>query len=108
MFSIKTYLLSAVGIGILFMGVMYFVTNYFHMKTALKITSQELKLAEHRRQETEVALVEVENDVDRNLSVQRKALLEMERQGYISTRDNANPEWMLDFETESHQHSKNS
>lgn len=99
MFGIKSYIIYAIGIGLGLLGTSYFVTNYFNMKASLRITRQQLTLAEHRRQATESAMVEVEHEIDKNLTIQRKALLEMDQQGYLPGTGNRNPQWMLDYET---------
>ena len=103
MLSIKLYIISAIAIAIGFISITYFITDYFHMKSALNIAEQELQLSIHRRQATEQAMVGVEDEIDKNLSIQRSAILEMEQKGYLSNTNNSsdsNPQWMLDYETQ--------
>lgn len=101
MLGIKAYILSAVVVGCLSFGGLYIVKQYFHMRATMKIMSQQLTLNEHYREATARALVEVENDINKNFKLQREALLEMDKQGYLSFSDGNSGRWMFDFQTQS-------
>ena len=99
MFGLKVYILYAIIISLVLGAAGYFVSHYYHLKAAYKITQQELYLQEHRRVKAERVTVRAEEELYKNLEIQRNALYEIQHDGHLPGA--SNPAWMLQYQTPS-------
>lgn len=74
---------------------MYFVNDYIHLKSANKAYKKTIEVLEHRRMVLDSASVEVEKQQNENYVRQNKALLEMDKKGYIDTGSGGSNGWLL-------------
>jgi len=95
MFSLITPKI-ALGIGgaLAIAGVMYVVNDYINLKSAYRVAQKTIEVQEHRRQVTDRSQIIVEKKQNENFSRQHKALLEMDKKGFISSNDGSNPKWL--------------
>jgi hypothetical protein len=99
MFGLKGYIFYVIIISLIVSSAGYFVSNYFNLKAAYKISQQQLYLHEHRRVRAEQAMVRAEEELYKNLELQRNALYEIQHSGHLSGA--SNPTWMLQYQTPS-------
>jgi len=99
MFGLKGTIVSGIIMSLVLSGAAYYILEFFQLRTAYEISSEQLKLQTHRRVVTEQATVQAEKDLYSNLEIQRHALQELNSTGHLS--GNSNPSWMLEYQTKS-------
>jgi len=90
--SIKA--ISGIIVSVLVGIFVYFVNDYIKVKGAYRISQKTIKILEHRRTVLDKIMLKVEKKQNEIFDKQNKALLEMDRKGYITSGDGSNPIWM--------------
>lgn len=90
--SIKSLL--GIFISIIFFFMIYFVNDYINLRASLSVSKKTIDVLQHRRKVTDKLMLIVERRQNENFNRQTKALLEMDKKGYIYTDDGSNPKWM--------------
>jgi len=75
-------------------GVFYVINDYINLKSAYRVAQKTISVLEHRRQQTDSAMIIVEKKQNENFGRQHKALLEMDKKGFIATSNGINPLWL--------------
>lgn len=76
-------------------GIMWAVNDYINLKAAYRVSQKTVEVLQHRRKVTDKVMLKVEKSQNETFSRQNKALLEMDKKGYITTRDGRTPGWLL-------------
>lgn len=72
----------------------YMGNRYIQLKTDYKIQQKTINNMKHHAQEIDKELINVEGIQYENFTRQHKALLDMDKKGFITTSDGANPNWL--------------
>ena len=75
-------------------GLIYTVNDYIHLKSAYKVAQKTISVLEHKRQVTDSAMIVVEKKQNDIFTRSNKALLQMDKEGYLLTGDGLNPVWL--------------
>lgn len=91
-----TGIVSKIVIYTLIVGFLsYFINDYINLKSAYRVSQKTVEVLQNRRKVVDIEMLSVEKRQNDNFVTQNKYLLEMDKKGYISTRDGRTPSWML-------------
>ena len=94
-----TLLAPKVALGLagalLVAGLLYTINDYITLKAAYRVSQKTVEILQHRRKVVDKVMLKVEKEQNENFVRQNKALLEMDKKGYITTRDGRTPSWMF-------------
>lgn len=76
-------------------GVIYVVNDYITIKSDYRVVLKTVDVLEHRTKAVDRVMLSVEKQQNAYFVRQNKALLEMDKQGYLTTRDGLTPCWMF-------------
>jgi uncharacterized membrane protein len=101
MLGLKLFTISGIAASIIIASAGYYVSDYFHLRTALKISDKHISVLEHKRKRIDAVTADAEIHIYKNLDIQHDALYQIHKKGYLDSKSGANPQWMLDYQTKS-------
>ena len=75
-------------------GLLYTINDYINLKSAYRVSQKTVEVLLHRRQVVDRLMLSVEKEQNGYYVRQNKDLLQMDKQGYITTSNGINPKWM--------------
>ena len=73
---------------------MYLVNDYINIKSAYRVSQKTVEVLQSRRKVVDKLMLKVEKEQNVSYVRQNKSLLEMDKKGYITTRDGRTPDWL--------------